>query len=73
MVNAGCYICSPTVCAFIPAGAFFDFGHDLFPLVIARGELVRAHTIDGFCLGVDIPAAYQVVLEMIRSGKVKLP
>ncbi|WP_287129773.1 NDP-sugar synthase [Candidatus Cyanaurora vandensis] len=36
LVNTGIYVLEPEVFNLIPAGNFFDFGKDLFPLMLAR-------------------------------------
>lgn len=54
-VNAGVYALEPGVLAAIPAGAFADFGRDVFPRLLVEGARVDAFPIDGYCLGIDTP------------------
>jgi mannose-1-phosphate guanylyltransferase/phosphomannomutase len=42
LANAGIYVMEPHVIPLIPPGTFYDFGHDLFPQLLARGEPVFA-------------------------------
>ncbi|MBW4700272.1 MAG: NDP-sugar synthase [Aphanocapsa lilacina HA4352-LM1] len=40
--NTGIYVLEPEVFDYIPEAAFFDFGNDLFPLLVAKGAPVYA-------------------------------
>lgn len=57
LVNAGCYVVEPSLLLHIPEGQAMDFGHDLFPLVLRNQGILGGHLIDGWCLGLDTPAA----------------
>jgi mannose-1-phosphate guanylyltransferase len=72
LVNAGCYLMESAVVGRIPAAGFCDFGRDLFPRLLACGIPVNAHLIEGYCLGVDTPQAYQRALNLIAQGRVEL-
>jgi NDP-sugar pyrophosphorylase family protein len=56
-VNTSVYLLEPAVLATIPADTFADFGHQVFPDLIASGARVEAYPIDGYCLGIDTPEA----------------
>ena len=43
-VNTGIYAVSPRVMELVPDGRAFDFGKELFPLLLRRGELIRTAT-----------------------------
>jgi len=36
--NSGILVCEPTIHSYIPPDTFYDFGHDLYPLLLAAGE-----------------------------------
>jgi NDP-sugar pyrophosphorylase family protein len=42
LINAGIYLLEPAVLTAIPDGQFCDFGRDVFPALLARGEPVYA-------------------------------
>jgi NDP-sugar pyrophosphorylase family protein len=42
LINAGIYVLEPAVLDAIPAGEFYDFGKDLFPKLLARGQPLYA-------------------------------
>jgi len=67
LVNAGCYVCEPQLCQNIPDGGFYDFAKDLFPDLLQKGILIRAHIIDGYCLGLDDPHSYKKVQKLINK------
>jgi len=72
MVNAGIYLVEPEAVSLIPSGVFFDFGHDLFPAMLAAGRLIHGELITGYCLGLDTPESYREALRLIAEGRVKL-
>lgn len=72
LVNAGFYLLEPEAVNRIPASLFYDFGKDLFPQLLSSGTPLNSHLIDGYCLGVDTPEAYETVLGLIDRGEVKL-
>jgi NDP-sugar pyrophosphorylase family protein len=43
LINSGVYILEEQVVADLPSGAFSDFGHDVFPDVLARGAGMYAY------------------------------
>ncbi len=42
LINAGIYLCEPSVLDAIPEGQFYDFGKDLFPKLLAEGRPLYA-------------------------------
>lgn len=57
-VNTGIYAVSPRVMELVPAGRAFDFGKELFPLLLRRGELIRGEVMDGYWCDVGTPLSY---------------
>jgi mannose-1-phosphate guanylyltransferase len=72
LVNAGLYLIEPELVDFIPPASFYDFGRDLFPRLLQSAVPINSHIIDGYCLGIDTPEAYQQALHLIDKGTVKL-
>jgi NDP-sugar pyrophosphorylase family protein len=56
LVNAGLYVVDPGLLAGLPAGAAADFGHDVFPEALARGERLAVHLLPAPVLDVGTPA-----------------
>jgi mannose-1-phosphate guanylyltransferase len=63
-VNAGLYIVDPRLLADLPAGIELDFGHDVFPEALARGERIAVHVLATPVIDIGTPAA----LELARGS-----
>lgn len=70
-VNAGVYVLSPQILGKIPPSGAPDFGKDIFPLLLQEKRKIMAHPIDGCCLAIDTPEAYQRAQEIIQQLKLK--
>ena len=71
LVNAGVYVCDVRVLEKVPAPPqASDWARDIFPKLIAAGEKLRAEIINGYCLGIDTPEAYERAQELFRNGVV---
>jgi len=68
--NAGVYAVEPTVLHFIPPDSFFDFGDQLIPLLLERGEPVRAYLSDSYFLDIGSPERYAQAERDLASGRV---
>jgi mannose-1-phosphate guanylyltransferase len=64
-VNAGLYVLEPRLLCELPAGVALDFGHDVFPAALARGERIAAHILAEPVIDVGTPAA----LALARTGR----
>jgi mannose-1-phosphate guanylyltransferase len=64
LINAGIYVIAPSFAAQIPDGPS-DFGHDVFPGALGRGERLAIHRLPEPVLDVGIPAT----LELARRGR----
>lgn len=75
LVNTGIYILEPEIFDYIPADRPFDFGRELFPLLIRAGVPIYGCEIDGYWSDVGtLQQYYQTQLDMIHGGvKVNLP
>jgi mannose-1-phosphate guanylyltransferase len=67
LVSTGACLLEPAVAARMEPG-FSDFGADVFPALVAEGEL-GAYVMEagGFCLGLDTPAHYEMGRRMAAT------
>ncbi|MCR5575719.1 MAG: nucleotidyltransferase family protein [Oscillospiraceae bacterium] len=72
LVNTGIYVLSPRVLDLIPAEGAFDFGRDLFPLLLSRGERLAGVTLDGYWCDVGTPQAYYLCCADALEGRLRL-
>ena len=56
LVNAGLYVIEPALLAGLEPGVAADFGHDVFPAALARGERLAVHRLAAPVLDVGTPA-----------------
>ena len=56
LVNAGLYVIEPALLAGLRRGVAADFGHDVFPAALARGERLAVHLLPAPVLDVGTPA-----------------
>lgn len=59
LANAGLYAMSPKVLDSIPEAGFCDFGHDVFPALLAAGEPLYGHVLDGYVMDIGSPQKYE--------------
>ncbi len=57
--NAGIYVVDPAVLVHIPFGQRFDFGADLFPLLLERDVPLFGYASEALVLDIGEPARYQ--------------
>jgi NDP-sugar pyrophosphorylase family protein len=55
LVNAGLYVVDPALIRDLPPGEEHDFGHDVFPAAVARGDRLLAYTLDRPVIDVGTP------------------
>jgi mannose-1-phosphate guanylyltransferase len=58
LVNAGIYLCEPSIFDWIPPGAP-DFGKDIIPALLRAEQLVFGYTLDTEVIAVDTPELLQ--------------
>jgi NDP-sugar pyrophosphorylase family protein len=70
LANAGIYILEPAVLNRIPAEQVYDFGHDVFPGLLAEGVRVAGYVIEDLLIDIGLPEKYeeanQIILNMAR-------
>jgi mannose-1-phosphate guanylyltransferase len=55
LVNAGLYVVDPALLREVAPGSFCDFGHDVFPAALARGERLATHLLAAPVIDVGTP------------------
>jgi mannose-1-phosphate guanylyltransferase/phosphomannomutase len=60
-VNAGIYVLEPRILDYIPANTFYDFGKDLFPQLLIKGEMLFGYPMpeNEFVFGIDTIDCYE--------------
>ena len=71
LVNTGIYVLSPRIFDLVPEGPF-DFGKDLFPLLLERGERLHGAVLDGYWCDIGTPQAYYRCCADALDGKLRL-
>jgi mannose-1-phosphate guanylyltransferase/phosphomannomutase len=59
LANAGIYVLEPEVLDRIPTGQPFDFGHDLFPGMLAEEVKVAGYVINDVLIDIGLPEKYE--------------
>ncbi len=69
VANAGVYVLNRRVLDFIPQDGPSDFGADIFPALLGRGEVVRTHALEaeGYVKDMGTPARLAQVEEFIAD------
>ena len=73
LVNTGIYILEPEVLDMIPEGKPYDFGRELFPSMVKRGDPVYAYPMEGYWCDIGDIAAYLRAHADVMDGRVNLP
>lgn len=71
LVNTGIYVLSPRVMELVPEGPY-DFGKDLFPLLLKRGERLHGAVLEGYWCDIGTPQAYYRCCADALDGKLRL-
>ncbi len=58
MVNTGIYILEPEVLRYIPTDRAYDFGRELFPLLLEKGLPIYAYEMQGYWCDIGDISAY---------------
>ncbi len=71
LANAGIYIVEPGVLAHVPAGRFYDFGHDLFPRLLEQGIPLFGYPTDEYVLDIGDHVKYGRAQADWAGGRVR--
>ena len=69
--NTGIYILSPRIFRFIPSDSFYDFGKNVFPLLLIQKEDMFAYTDSGYWCDIGDLISYRECQFDMMSGKVR--
>ncbi|MEW6750683.1 MAG: NDP-sugar synthase [Candidatus Latescibacterota bacterium] len=73
LVNAGVYVLEPAVLRHVPGTGPNDFGQDVFPRLLADGEGLYGHRLQGQLYSTDTPERYAEACRAVDSGRFALP
>lgn len=68
--NAGVYVLEPGIFRYIPADTVYDFGRDVFPAVLAAGDAIYAHPLNGYLQDTGTVPAYRQANWDVIEGRV---
>ena len=71
-VNTGIYVLDPEALSYIPEGKPYDFGKDLFPLLVRENKDVFAFVSDAYWCDIGDQSAYVQAQADFLSGKIQL-
>lgn len=71
-VNTGIYIVSPRVMELVPEGRSFDFGKELFPELLRRGEKLVGISMEGYWCDIGTPLSYYRCCADAIEGRLKI-
>ena len=72
LVNTGIYVLSPKILPLIPDGRSFDFGKELFPLLLDRGEKLLGVELSGYWCDVGTPLSYYKCCVDALEGRLRI-
>ena len=72
LVNTGIYIMEPEILDLIPAGGFYDFGKDLFPLLVEKSIPFYGYKMEGYWCDIGSLSQYHQANRDALSHVVKL-
>lgn len=71
LANAGIYVVEPRIIDYIPDETFYDFGFNVFPDVLAKGEKMYGYITDATILDAGTMANYQETDRVVSEGRFK--
>jgi mannose-1-phosphate guanylyltransferase/phosphomannomutase len=67
LANAGIYVLEPAVLDYIPADQPYDFGHDVFPHILAQEEQIKGYVIDDWLIDIGLPEKYKEADRLVSA------
>lgn len=67
LVNAGVYLVEPSLVAGLPPGQPSDFGYDVFPAAVARGERILVHRLARPVIDVGTPSGLRAARALAQG------
>lgn len=72
LVNTGIYVLSPRAMEYVPEGKQYDFGKELFPLMLSKGEKILGRVCEGYWCDVGTPLSYYSCCVDALKGRLKV-
>ena len=72
LVNTGIYVLSPRAMALVPEGREYDFGKELFPELLRRGERLLGVPCSGYWCDIGTPRSYYQCCADALAGKLRI-
>lgn len=72
LVNTGIYVFEPEILGRIPAGAFYDFGKNVFPELQAESAAFYGLELGGYWVDIGTPGEYRQATNDVLAGKIRL-
>lgn len=69
LANAGIYVVEPSILDYVPPGLPYDFGRDLFPILLAEGVEVWGYPIRELLIDIGTPAKYLEAQRICTGGE----
>ncbi|MBI3978994.1 MAG: nucleotidyltransferase family protein [Chloroflexi bacterium] len=73
LVSAGVYVLEPAILGLIPPETFFDFGRDLFPMLVERGYRLAGWLHEGYLVDVGSVESYAQAEVDFQAGRIRFP
>jgi len=71
LVNTGLYVLEPDILDYIPSNKVLDFGKDVFPKMIQKGEDIFGVIAKGSLTAIDTPGLLKKALQQAVNGKLR--
>ncbi len=72
LINTGIYALSPKAMEYVPENQAFDFGKNLFPLLLEKSEKLMGYEFDEYWCDVGSPLSYYKCCVDALEGKLKI-
>jgi NDP-sugar pyrophosphorylase family protein len=70
LANAGIYVLEPEVLTRIPPEQVYDFGHDVFPAMLADGLNIAGYVIEERLIDIGLPEKYEEANRLMLEAMV---
>lgn len=71
-INTGIYVLEPEIFRYIPEDENFDFSHDLFPILLEKGDPLFGYPVKGYWRDIGNTDSYREAHHDIFSGKINI-
>lgn len=68
-INNGIYVCRKEILGYIPKNKPCDFGFDLFPGILEKGEKIYGYATEDYFREIGTPRKYELFLDEFKTKK----